>query len=182
MGGEGFDLPAELYDEADDVLTIEDNWGCDNEWLWLDATVLVFNVSGQNIGEVDYNDRCWRNGAITHSGDQQDETRKHGKHVITIRPLKLPADAHMLVLVVSAYSKDLAAADKPFIAIKEKSGREICRYLKDVDALGGKTSLIMCDIQRNANAWRLTARGIAGHARANQYGEINRLAPSFIVK
>ena len=50
--GESIFLPPTLYDDDDDQLYILDEWGCRSDWIWLDATVLVFNRDGKNVGEM----------------------------------------------------------------------------------------------------------------------------------
>ena len=102
-------LPAEMYDDDEDVFTIveqvprieagasalsiwplallretrvrlspDSEWGCRSAWLWLDASLLIFDQTGRKIGEVDYNDQSFRGGLIVHSGDKQDEKKQHG--------------------------------------------------------------------------------------------------------
>merc|ERR1712196_564504 len=67
-----------MYDDANDTFTIVDEWGCRGSWIWLDASLILFDKSGNKVGEVDYNDKKWGGGVITHSGDKQDEKKAHG--------------------------------------------------------------------------------------------------------
>merc|ERR1711879_147531 len=107
--------------DDDDFFSILDEWGCRGGWLWLDATVLVFSADGKMLGEIDYNDLKWpkNNPIITHSGDRQDESKRHGSHEIKIKMKRLTDEkpnVFSILLVMSAFSQDLTAAAKPFIS------------------------------------------------------------------
>ena len=79
--------------------------------MWLDASVILFSKEGKKVGEIDYNDKSWKGGVITHSGDQQDEKKAHGSHIINIK-MKALTERHpevfSVMLVLSAYTKDLS--------------------------------------------------------------------------
>lgn len=171
--GESVFLSPTLYDDDDDRLHILDEWGCRDGWIWLDATVLVFDKNGKKIGEVDFNDRSWEGGVIRHSGDRKDESGKHGSHEISIQMKRLTEShrsAFSLLLVISAYSGDLTDAVKPFVSLSDADRVEIARFSPDTNYRA--TSIQMVDIHRHGDGWVLSAHGVLGDGKANEYGPI----------
>lgn len=206
--GESIFLSPTLYDDDDDRLHILDEWGCRDGWIWLDATVLVFDKNGKKIGEVDFNDRwasriasasprgdphtplpaltcrapgpplssftrSWEGGVIRHSGDRKDESGKHGSHEISIQMKRLTEShrsAFSLLLVISAYSGDLTDAVKPFVSLSDADRVEIARFSPDTNYRA--TSIQMVDIHRHGDGWVLSAHGVLGDGKANEYGPI----------
>jgi len=125
------------------------------------------------IGEIDFNDKSWRQDTITHSGDQLDEAKAHGSHEIRIQMKRLTEkhkDVYSLLFVLSAYSQDLRMAVKPFISLRDGDDTEVARF--EPDANYNATSLMMVDLHRHREGWVLSAHGVLGMGRANKYGPI----------
>jgi len=181
--GESFFLPPSMYDDEGDRLTILDEWSCRGGWMWLDATLLLFDRDGKKLGEVDFNDKRWPAGkmfgksapaCIEHSGDRKDESGKCGSHAISIKMLQLTRDhpqVFSVLLVISAYSRDLTAAVKPLVMLRDADDAEVARF--EPDANYDATSVQMVDLHRcPGGGWEMTAHGLLGHGRANQYEPI----------
>ena len=181
--GESFFLQPSMYDDEGDRLTILDEWSCRGGWMWLDATLLLFDREGKKLGEVDYNDRQWpprklfgKSGTacITHSGDRTDESGKCGSHAISIGMLSLTRDhpeVFSVLLVISAFSRDLTSAVKPLVLLCDADDTEVARFEPDLNY--SATSAQMIDLHRcPGGGWEMTAHGLLGHGRANEYAPI----------
>ena len=173
--GQSIFLDPALYDDAEDRLYILDEWGCRGGWLWLDATLLLFDKGGRKLGEVDFNDKSWpaRNPCITHSGDRKDESGKFGSHEIAVQMQKLTqqhSNVFSLLLVISAYTKNLTHAVKPLVVLRDSEQAEIARYAPDTNY--NATSIQMVDMHRAGAGWMLTAHGVLGRGKANAYEPI----------
>merc|ERR1712125_52841 len=108
-------------------------------------------------------------------GDRQDEVGQHGSHEIVIKMLCLTRDhpeVYSLLLVISAYTMDLTAAVKPFVSLRDNDTSEIARFAPDTNFHA--TSIQMVDIHRHDSGWLLTAHGLLGDGKANEYEPIER--------
>lgn len=179
--GQSIFLPPTMYDDSDDMISILDEWGCRGDWIWLDATLLLFRKDGTRIGEIDFNDRAWpanksERPVISHSGDMTDEAKTHGSHEIRIKMQRLTRahpEVFSLLLVISAYSMDLTCAVKPFVSLRDNEACEIARFEPDTNFHA--TSIQMVDIHRHGEGWMLTAHGVLGEGKANEYGPIEKV-------
>merc|ERR1712125_309656 len=109
-------------------------------------------------------------------GDRQDEVEQHGSHEIVIKMLRLTKEhpeVYSLLLVISAYTMDLTAAVKPFVSLRDNDTSEIARFAPDTNFHA--TSIQMVDIHRHEKGWMLTAHGVLGEGKANQYEPIERV-------
>lgn len=174
--GESVPLPSSMYDDSGDVFSILDEWGCRGEWLWLDATVLLFSKTGDALGEIDFDSKEWpskHKPIIVHSGDRQDEKQAHGSHEIRIKMKRLTEerpDVFSVLLVMSAYSLNLCAAVKPFVSLRDSDSAELARF--EPDSNYDATSLQMIDLHRHQEGWMMTAHGLLGDGKANEYEPI----------
>ncbi len=106
MRGESFTAPVTLK-----RITLVESW------LWaqhaesggmeyLDASCIVFKGTGlkksESMGHVDFSRLSLFNGAIVHSGDLIDHTKRSGKHTMQIELHLLPMEVKCLYFTMSA--------------------------------------------------------------------------------
>jgi len=179
-------LKGETYSAAPNLRRIRmiEKWRFDGHTIFLDASCLIFDFHGKNLGKVDYCHTSWDNGngsglnrsaPVVHSGDVVDSDTGIGQHTIDIDFKKLPSIVGSLFFTVSAWTTSLKEISQPSAHLHDvESDTEMCRYQLEEQNTGDKTAVIMCKLQRSSvgSRWELTSIGHICYGRAGTYGPI----------
>jgi len=156
---------------------LEEVWSFPNDTIFLDASCLIYGFNSVLLDTVDFAHIVARSGAIMHSGDVIDHSKKSGTHVIMIELDKLGDDVKTLYFTITAYTTTLKDIKQPFIRFTDADlDQELCRYdLETVDT-GTNTAVVMCKLYRDSpkSNWQVKALGNIGMGRASNYGPIHQ--------
>lgn len=137
--------------------------------VYLDATVYLFNNDKKYIELVDYSEQNDSSGAVIHSGDVIDHTKKSGKHTIEIDLKRLPKDITILYFSISTCCTILKEIKQPYIRLTDAdSGMELCRYNLEQKNLGQQTAAVMCKMYKSNDCWNVVALGELGPGRCTE--------------
>lgn len=170
-------LKGESYSADPNIKTIQlvERWKFDGELIFLDASCLIYNFSGQNINTVDYINTSWGKNCIIHSGDIINDGI--GEHTITIHVKKIPSHVQALYFTVSAWTTTLNTIRQPSCHLHDYiNDVELCNYSLEDKNTGANTSVIMCKFHRQkvGDKWQMTTIGHIGMGRAGNYYPINQ--------
>lgn len=154
---------------------LEEVWSWPQNTIYLDASCLVFNNKHEHFASVDYSQTVYHNGAITHSGDVLDYTKKEGHHTIRIDLSKLPSEVNNLYLTITAFTTTLKEIKRPYIRFTDADlDQELCRYDLEQTDTGNHTAVVMAKLCRPdpKQPWRVLALGEICEGRASNYGPL----------
>ena len=204
-------LKGETYSTSPSLKKVKmlEKWRFDGSVRFLDASCLIYDFDGKNIGIVDYSDTSWSGSSsscenakimkigsstygfnhrfpcICHSGDIIDRESGTGTHTIDIDIKNLPKNVGSLYFTVSAWTTTLKEISQPSAHLHDsEQDVELCRYkLEDTDT-GSKTSVIMCKLFRVnvSSRWKLVSIGHVGNGRAGSYDPILKNIQKLIKK
>jgi stress response protein SCP2 len=171
-------LKGETYTAAPNLKHVQliEKWKYDGEVIFLDASCLVFDFHGNQVGHpVDYSHNYWPNydGCIRHSGDVIFDGE--GQHTIDIDISSIPQNIKALFFTVSAWTTSLKDVSQPSCHLHDvDSDTEMCRYKLEGTDTGDRTAVIMCKLHRfsPSSRWELTSIGNVGYGRAGNYSSI----------
>jgi len=140
----------------------------DNTNFDLDASVLCLNAQDKftdNSNLVYFGNLRHKSGAISHLGDNlTGEGEGDDEQVIVDLP-NVPANIHKLVFVVNIYQanqrkQDFGQVQNAFVRLVNMgNNQEIARYQLSGGEYSGKTGMIMAEIYRHQNEWKMAAVG-----------------------
>mmetsp|Transcript_819 Transcript_819/g.1380 ORF Transcript_819/g.1380 Transcript_819/m.1380 type:complete len:963 (-) Transcript_819:80-2968(-) len=175
-------LKGESYSAAPNLRNVQmlEKWKFDGPVIYLDASCLIYDFSGNHVGTVDYSSSSWgkrycRSAAVRHSGDVIDEHSGIGSHTINIDMSKLPSSVASLFFTVSAWTTSLKEIFQPSAHLHDPdSDTEMCRYKLEDNDTADKTAVIMCKLHRPhiLSKWELTSIGHVCYGRAQSYGPL----------
>lgn len=148
----------------------------------LDASVICLNDNGKlkDIANVIYFANLSHNsGAITHLGDNLTGQGEGDDEQIIVDLAKMPAEIAKMVFTVNIYDciarkQDFAQVKNAFVRLVNVSNnKELARYNLSGLEYAGMTGMIMAEIYRHNNEWKLAA--IGNGVRANGLGELVKL-------
>jgi len=174
-------LKGETYSAAPNLKTIQllEKWRFDGPIIYLDASCLIYDFHGKQLGLVDYAHREW--SCVRHSGDVIRDGG--GQHTIEINMTKMFPTVKALFFTVSAWTTSLKEVSQPTCHLHDvESDSEMCRYMLEGSNTGTKTAVIMCKLHRASPAgrWELTTIGHVGYGRAGNYASIEQDIKKFL--
>jgi tellurium resistance protein TerZ len=125
----------------------------------LDASCLVFDESGQLVGEVWFRQLQGMSGAIVHTGDNLTGAGDGDDEAIKVDLSKLPATVKSLVFTVNSFRGQTfeKVANATCRVVDEVTGKELARFT--LSESGPHTGLVMAKIYRHNGEWKLHAIG-----------------------
>jgi tellurium resistance protein TerZ len=125
----------------------------------LDASCLVFDESGQLVGEVWFRQLQGMSGAIIHTGDNLTGAGDGDDEAIKVDLSKLPATVKSLVFTVNSFRGQTfeKVANATCRVVDEVTGKELARFT--LSESGPHTGLVMAKIYRHNGEWKLHAIG-----------------------
>jgi tellurium resistance protein TerD len=145
----------------------------------LDTSVISLNANGklsdpQNIIYFG-NPRHWSN-AIVHQGDNLTGAGEGDDEVIIVDLPRIPAEISKLIFVVNIYDsiarkQDFGQVENAFVRLVNLSNnKELARYNLSGNEYAGMTGMILAEIYRHNNEWKMAA--IGNGVKSNGLGEI----------
>ncbi|GAB3455054.1 TerD family protein [Insolitispirillum peregrinum] len=133
--------------------------GGGGEDIDLDASCLVFDESGQQVGEVWFRDLKGMNGAIIHTGDNLTGAGDGDDETIKVDLSRLPATVKSLVFTVNSFRGQTfdKVANAYCRVVDEVSGKELAKF--SLGETGAHTGLVMAKIYRHNGEWKIHAIG-----------------------
>jgi tellurium resistance protein TerZ len=131
----------------------------------LDASVIVFDGSKNQIDTVYFGQLKSRDGAIRHAGDNLTGDGDGDDEVIHVDLSRLDARAAHLVFTVNSFRGQTFNEVDNAVArlVDETSDREICSFtLKDQ---GAHTGVIMASLSKGSDGWTMKAHGTIANGR-----------------
>lgn len=134
----------------------------------LDASVLCLDQNGKmkDIANVVYfGNLSHRSGAITHLGDNLTGAGEGDDEQIIVDLEKIPSDIARLVFTVNIYEsiarkQDFGQVQNAFVRLVDTSNnKELARYQLSGLEYAGMTGMIMGEIYRHNNEWKMGAVG-----------------------
>lgn len=125
----------------------------------LDASVLVFDRSGQVLDTVWFRQLRGMGGAIRHSGDNRTGDGDGDDETISVDLGSLPANVVSLVFTVNSFTgQNFNAVDNAVCRLVDARGsKELCRYV--LSEKGAHTGVIMAVLTRKTGSWEIKAIG-----------------------
>ncbi len=134
----------------------------------LDASVLCLDenekLSG-NSNVVYFGNLRHHSGAITHLGDNLTGAGEGDDEQILVDLPDIPAEMYKLVFVVNIYDavkrkQDFGQVKNAFVRLVDLSNnKEIARYTLSGNDYQGKTSMLLAEVYRHNDEWKMAAIG-----------------------
>ncbi|MGK7893246.1 MAG: TerD family protein [Xenococcus sp. (in: cyanobacteria)] len=134
----------------------------------LDASVICLDENGKLRDGKDlvyFGNLAHPSGAIVHRGDNLTGAGEGDDEIVLVDLPKIPAHISKLVFVVNIYQavkrkQDFSQVANAFVRLVDSaSGKELARYnLSGRDYLG-MTSMILAEVYRHNNEWKMAAIG-----------------------
>jgi len=133
--------------------------GGGGEDIDLDASCLVFDESGQQVGEIWFRALTGMNGAIVHTGDNLTGAGDGDDETIKVDLSRLPATVKSLVFTVNSFRGQTfdKVANAYCRVVDEVSGKELAKFT--LGEAGPHTGLVMGKIYRHNGEWKIHAVG-----------------------
>lgn len=134
----------------------------------LDSSVLClnqFNKVTKNEDVIYFGNLRHVSGAVTHLGDNLTGKGDGDDEQILVYLNKLPSHINKLIFVVNIYEgfkrqQDFSKVKNAFVRLVNLSNQqEIARYTLSANGYDGKTAMIMAEIERENDDWKMTAMG-----------------------
>ncbi|MBA9006849.1 TerD family protein [Thermomonospora cellulosilytica] len=135
----------------------------------LDASCLLFDVSGNLVDAVWFRQLRSKDGAVRHTGDNLTGAGEGDDESITVDLVALPVNVAQLVFTVNSFTgQDFSQIANAFCRlVDETTGRELARY--DLSGSGPHTAQIMAKVSRDGRGWSMTAIGATATGRTFQH-------------
>ena len=134
----------------------------------LDASVFCLDQNGKvrdSANVVYFGNLSHRSGAITHLGDNLTGAGEGDDEQILVDLGKIPSDIAKLVFTVNIYEsiarkQDFAQVQNAFVRLVDTSNnKELARYQLSGLEYAGMTGMVMAEIYRHNNEWKMGAVG-----------------------
>lgn len=134
----------------------------------LDASVLCLDKNDKlkgNSNVVYFGNLSHESGAITHLGDNLTGEGEGDDEQILVDLPNIPSDINKLVFVVNIYEAmkrkhDFGQVENAFVRLVDVSNnQEIARYTLSGNEYQGKTSMILAEVYRHNDEWKMAAVG-----------------------
>lgn len=134
----------------------------------LDASVLCLNENDKlqgNSNVVYFGNLRHQSGAITHLGDNLTGEGEGDDEQILVDLPDVPSDISKLLFVVNIYNavkrkQDFSQVENAFVRLVDLSNnKEIARYTLSGSDYQGKTSMVLAEVYRHNDEWKMAAIG-----------------------
>lgn len=134
----------------------------------LDASVLCLNENDKlkgNANVVYFGNLRHQSGAITHLGDNLTGEGEGDDEQILVDLPDVPAEISKLLFVVNIYNavkrkQDFSQVENAFVRLVDLSNnKEIARYTLSGNDYQGKTSMLLAEVYRHNDEWKMAAIG-----------------------
>ncbi len=134
----------------------------------LDASVLCLNENDKlqgNANVVYFGNLRHQSGAITHLGDNLTGEGEGDDEQILVDLPDVPSDISKLLFVVNIYNavkrkQDFSQVENAFVRLVDLSNnKEIARYTLSGSDYQGKTSMVLAEVYRHNDEWKMAAIG-----------------------
>ncbi len=134
----------------------------------LDASVGLFNSSGQLVDQVWFRQLKSQDGSVQHTGDNTTGEGEGDDEQIAVTLSQVPAVVQTMVFVVSSYSRDtFDSIENAYCRMVDAStNSEILRYA--LSGQGSHTAQIMMSVYRKGGGWSVRAIGEKSQGRTIQ--------------
>jgi tellurium resistance protein TerZ len=138
------------------------------ESIDLDASVIVFDASLNEVDTVSFRKLKSSDGAIKHDGDNLTGDGDGDDEVIHVDLSRLnPAAAHLVFTVNSFRGQTFNEVDNAVARlVDESTGREICSFM--LKEQGAHTGVVMASLSKGADGWTMKAHGKPASGRTVQ--------------
>lgn len=125
----------------------------------LDASVLLFDATGNVVDSVWYNQLRSKDGSILHTGDNRTGDGDGDDESIKVDLSAVPGNVSTLVFTVNSFTgQGFSQIENAFCRlIDEGDESEIARY--ELTGAGNHTAQIMAKVTRDGGGWSMTAIG-----------------------
>lgn len=134
----------------------------------LDASVLCLNENDKlkgNSNVVYFGNLSHQSGAITHLGDNLTGEGEGDDEQIIVDLPNIPSEISKLVFVVTIYDalkrkQDFAQVENAFVRLVDlANNQEIARYTLSGNDYQGTTSMLLAEVYRHNDEWKMAAVG-----------------------
>lgn len=134
----------------------------------LDASVLCLNENDKlkgNANVVYFGNLRHQSGAITHLGDNLTGEGEGDDEQILVDLPDIPAEISKLLFVVNIYNavkrkQNFSQVENAFVRLVDLSNnKEIARYTLSGNDYQGKTSMLLAEVYRHNDEWKMAAIG-----------------------
>jgi len=134
----------------------------------LDASVLCLDENDQlkgNSNVVYFGNLSHQSGSITHLGDNLTGAGEGDDEQIIVDLPKIPTEIAKLVFVVNIYDAvkrkhDFGQVENAFVRLVDlDNNQEIARYTLSGNDYQGKTSMLLAEVYRHNDEWKMAAVG-----------------------
>lgn len=134
----------------------------------LDSSVICLNGNGKltDVANVVYfGNLSHRSGAVTHLGDNLTGAGDGDDEQILIDLAQMPTEITKLVFLVNIYNcierkQDFGQVQNAFVRLVDQSNnKELARYNLSGQEYKGMTGMIMAEIYKHNNEWKMAAIG-----------------------
>lgn len=156
--------------------------GCD----FLDASVLIY--SGYQLQKiVDFRQRMQLassfSGAVSHSGDVMDDSKRLGHHTINVKLKSLPASTDKLFFTLSAWnSPNISKYKNPslrFFDAKEPN-KQLCS--DQMQNAAYSQAIIMCSLSKIDGSWKVFSLRTPSAGNAKNYSPLQQTIGGIILQ
>jgi tellurium resistance protein TerZ len=139
--------------------------GAKSQSIDLDASCLLFDAGGKLLDQVWFRQLRSRDGAVTHTGDNQTGAGEGDDESIVVDLTALPPAVQKLVFVVNSFTgQNFTQVQNAFCRlVDERGGKEIARY--ELSGSGPHTAQVMSRVSRGGDGWEMTAIGAPASGR-----------------
>ncbi len=151
-----------------DVVEKPKSWLGGNQDFDLDASILCLNAQDKFTDQANlvyFGNLRHKSGAISHLGDNLTGEGEGDDEQLVVDLPNVPANIHKLVFVVNIYQanqrkQDFGQVQNAFVRLVNMgNNQEIARYQLSGGEYSGKTAMIMAEIYRHQNEWKMAAVG-----------------------
>ncbi|HAC64763.1 MAG TPA: stress protein, partial [Cyanothece sp. UBA12306] len=134
----------------------------------LDSSVLCLNTSNKLNNKSDlvyYGNLNHNSSAITHLGDNLTGKGEGDDEQILVNLPKIPANIFKLIFVINIYdslkrNQDFSQVKNAFVRLVDiVNNKEIARYTLSGTDYQGKTGMILAEVYRHNEEWKMAAIG-----------------------
>ncbi|MEM8779310.1 MAG: TerD family protein [Cyanobacteria bacterium P01_G01_bin.49] len=134
----------------------------------LDASVLCLNARDKLKSKSDvvyFGNLRHKSGAITHLGDNLTGKGEGDDEQVLVNLAEIPAEINKLIFVVHIYhakqrKQDFGQVKNAFVRLVDlRNNKEIARYHLSGEEYQGATGMILAEVYRQDNEWKMAAIG-----------------------
>ncbi|TXR56481.1 TerD family protein [Quadrisphaera setariae] len=140
-------------------------FGTKSQSIDLDASVLLFNASGQLVDQVWFQQLRSQDGSVQHTGDNRTGAGDGDDEAIRVDLTALPGAVTSLVCTVNSFTgQDFSQIANAYCRlVDETTETEIARY--ELSGAGQHNAQIMAKVSRDGAGWSMTALGVPATGR-----------------